>query len=229
LNVALSRVLRPSSVLATVVLLSLAGCASQRDYLFIVPNLTDIVTSQDPASGYRDAITVGPVSGGKDGSILSIPHISNADFQEALVRTLANAKLARAGNGRFRLDATLQLDQPFISINTTVTAKIAYRLTEVATGAVVYERLVATEGTVTYSEVPSGPERMRYANWRAVRANLRLLVGDLYALPGPATSSPRTLAPRRSCNSAGRWAWVRRERHGQGGRRTWSNALRCGS
>jgi hypothetical protein len=191
LNVVLAGVLRSLSVLATVALLSLAGCASQPDYLFIVPNVKDIVTSQDPASAYRDAITAAPVSGGKDVSILSIPYISNADFQESLVRTLANAKLASASNGRFRLDATLQLDQPFIAVNTTVTAKIAYRLTEVATGSVVYERFLATSGTVTYFEVPSGPERMRYANWRAVRANLRLLVGDLYALPEPATSSPR--------------------------------------
>ena len=188
----LAGVLRQLSVLATVALLSLAGCASQPDYLFIVPHVKDIVTSQDPASAYSDAITAAPVSGGKDVSILSIPYISNADFQESLVRTLANAKLASASNGRFRLDATLQLDQPFIAVNTTVTAKIAYRLTEVATGSVVYERLLATEGTVTYFEVPSGPERMRYANWRAVRANFRLLVGDLYALPEPATSSPRT-------------------------------------
>ena len=184
--------LRPLSALAAGAVLSLAGCASQPDYLFIVPNVKDIVASQDPAPIYRDAITAAPVSGGKDVSILSIPHISNVDFQEALVRTLANARLASASNGRFRLDATLQLDQPFVSINTTVTAKIAYRLTEVATGSVVYERLLATEGTVTYFEVPSGPDRMRYANWRAVRANLRLLVGDLYALPGPPTSSPRT-------------------------------------
>ena len=72
--------------------------------------------------------------------------ISNADFQESLVRTLANAKLASASNGRFRLDATLQLDQPFIAVNTTVTAKIAYRLTEVATGSVVYERLPGDGG-----------------------------------------------------------------------------------
>jgi hypothetical protein len=190
--VVLAGVLRALSVLATVAVLSLSGCASQSYSRFIGPNLRDIVTSQDPAAVYRDAITVAPVSGGKDVSILSIPYISNADFQESLVRTLTNANLASASSGRFRLDATLQLDQPFISMNTTVTAKIAYRLTEVATGAVVYERLLATEGTVTYFEEPSGPDRMRYANWRAVRANLRLLVGDLYALPEPPTSSPRT-------------------------------------
>jgi hypothetical protein len=188
----LAGVVRPLGVLATVAVLLLGGCAGQPNYLFIVPNVNDIVASHEPALAYRDAVTVAPVSGGKDVSILSIPYISNADFQEALTRTLANAKLASVGNGRFRLDATLQLDQPFISINTTVTARITYRLNDVATGSVVYERLLATEGTVTYFEEPSGPDRMRYANWRAVRANLRLLVGDLYALPAPAMSSPRT-------------------------------------
>jgi hypothetical protein len=78
----LTGVLRPLSVQTTVVLLLLVGCASQPNHLFIVPNVKDIVTSQDPAPVYRDAITAGPVSGGKDVSILSIPYISNADLQE---------------------------------------------------------------------------------------------------------------------------------------------------
>ena len=184
--------LRPLHVVAMVALLSLTGCADPPNHRFIVPNLKDIDTARGPAPAYREAITVAPVSGGKDVSILSIPYISNADFQESLVRTLTNAKLASASNGPFRLEATLRLDQPFIAINTTVTATIAYRLTEVATGAVVYDHTLVTPGTVTYFEVPVGSERMRYANWRAVRANLRMLVDHLYALPDPPTSSPRT-------------------------------------
>ena len=65
------------------------------------------------------------------------------------MRTLTNAKLASASNRRFRLEATLKLDQPLFSMNTTVTASIAYRLTEVATGAVVYDRTPVTQGTVS--------------------------------------------------------------------------------
>ena len=154
------------------------------------------------------------------------------NFSESLVRTLANAKLASASNGRFRLDATLQLDQPFFAINTTVTASIAYRLTEVATGAVVYERTTGDarhrehtstvhDGPRTYASMPTGGP---------CAANLRQLVQELYALPEPlTTSSRRTSAPRRSCNSAGRWAWARRGRRGRDGRRTWRNGPRCGS
>jgi hypothetical protein len=176
--------LRPLSVLATVALLSLAGCATYKPIsLDKVPDLSGIDTARGPAPAYRDAITVAPVSGGKDGSIFSIPHPSNAEFQQSLVRTLTNAKLASASNGRFRLEATLKLDQPLFSMNTTVTASIAYRLTEVATGAVVYDQTLVTQGTVSYFDMNDGPERMRYANWRAVAANLRQLVQELYALP----------------------------------------------
>jgi hypothetical protein len=174
--------LRPLTVLATVALLSLAGCAKAIS-LETLPDLGSIDMARGPAPAYRDAITVAPVSGGKDGSIFSIPHISNAQFQQSLVRTLTRAKLASASDGRFRLDATLKLDQPLISMNTTVTASIAYRLTEVTTGAVVYDRTVVTQGTVSYFDMNDGPERMRYANWRAVVANLEQLVQELYALP----------------------------------------------
>ena len=180
----ISGLLRPLGILVAVALLSLAGCATYKPMsLDTIPDLSGIDTAKGPAPAYRDAITAAPVSGGKDGSIFSIPHPSNAEFQRSLERTLANAKLASPSNGRFRLEATLKLDQPLISMNTTVTASIAYRLTEVATGAVVYDRTLVTQGTVSYFDMNDGPERMRYANWRAVTANLRQLVQELYALP----------------------------------------------
>jgi hypothetical protein len=176
--------LRPLSVLATVALLSLAGCATYKPIsLEKVPDLIGIDIARGPAPAYRDAITAAPVSGGKDGSIFSIPHLSNAEFQQSLERTLQKARLASASIGRFRLDAALKLDQPLISMNTTVTASIAYRLTEVATGAVVYDRTLVTQGTVSYFDMNDGPDRMKYANWRAVVANLRQLVQELYDLP----------------------------------------------
>jgi hypothetical protein len=180
----ISGLLRPLVILATVTLLSLAGCATYKPIsLDTIPDLSGIDTAKGPAPAYRDAITAAPVSGGKDGSIFSIPHPSNAEFQKSLERTLAIAKLASPSNGRFRLEATLKLDQPLISMNTTVTASIAYRLTEVATGAVVYDRTLVTQGTVSYFDMNDGPDRMKYANWRAVVANERQLVQELYALP----------------------------------------------
>jgi hypothetical protein len=186
-----ARLLRSFGVLAMVALLSLAGCAYQPDFS-TTPDLKDIDTSRGPAPTYRDAITAAPVSGGKDDHLFSVPNISNKEFQASLVRTLLNAKLASASNGRYRLDATLKLDQPFITINTTVTAIVAYRLTDVATGTVVYDKTLETPGTAQYMEIAVASERMKLANARALKANLRRLVEELYALPDSPASTPRS-------------------------------------
>jgi hypothetical protein len=76
----------------------------------------------------------------------------------------------------------------------TVTASIAYRLTEIATGAVVYQDTRTSVGTASLNDAVTNTNRLRIADERALRANLRKLVEDLYALPerGPLTSSRRT-------------------------------------
>jgi hypothetical protein len=76
----------------------------------------------------------------------------------------------------------------------TVTATVGYRLTEVATGAVVYTTTVTTLGTATLDDAYMSDTRLRIADERAIRANFRRLVEALYALPDrePLTSSRRT-------------------------------------
>lgn len=175
----------------TVVALTFVGaCASPPESAYMVPGLAGIDTARGPAPAYRDAITVGSVTGGKDTTILHIPYVSNADLRDALVQTLIRANLARAENGRFRLDAVLQkLDQPFIAFDMTVTATIAYKLTEVATGTVVYDKVLTTSAKATIIEHGVASERLRLANVRAVSANLQRLVDELYALPDRGVST----------------------------------------
>jgi hypothetical protein len=108
---------------------------------------------------------------------------------------LAAARLGSAQNGRFRLDAVLlTLQRPYAGFAMTVTATIAYRLTETATGTVVYTSTLTTPGTATLDDAVMNEVRLRIADERAVRANLRRLVEELYALPdrGPVISSRRT-------------------------------------
>lgn len=180
----------------TVVALTFVGaCASQPQSIFMVPDLAGIDTARGPAPAYRDAITVGSVTGGKDTTILHAPNVSNTDLRDALVQTLIRAKLARAENGRFRLEAVLQkLDQPFIAFDITVTATIAYKLAEVATGTVVYDKALTTSATAKFIEHGVGSERLKLANVRAVSANLQRLVEEIYALPdlGVSTAFLRT-------------------------------------
>ena len=76
----------------------------------------------------------------------------------------------------------------------TVTASVAYRLTEIATGAVVYQGTRTSVGSASLNDAVTNTNRLRIADERALRANLRKLVEDLYALPerGPLTSSRQT-------------------------------------
>ena len=137
-----------------------------------------------PAPAYRNAITVGSVSIGRDTGTPWRSAVGPDQVQEALVATLASAQLGRAANGRFRLDVMLlTLDRPYAGFAMTVTATIAYRLTDTASGAVVYNRTLTSLGTATLDDAVTNDNRLRIADQRAVGANLQQLVQDLYALP----------------------------------------------
>lgn len=168
--------------LVTAALALLGGCAQPVTPSAMVPDVTGI--SVGPTSPYRGAISVGQVSGGHPTSSLGVSQVSDADLRDALVRTLMDAGLGQTGGGRFQLDAVLQrLEQPFAGFAMTVSATIAYRLTEVATGRVAYDNTITTPATATLNDAIDGNVRLKIANERAVRANLRQLVEALYALP----------------------------------------------
>ena len=182
-------------LVAMFLLAGLGACATPAGYTSMVPELATADLGPGPAPSYRGAITVAPVSIGNDTSVPWTSPIGSAEFQEALVRTLMVANLASAQNGRFRLEATLlKLERPYAGFAMTVTASIAYRLTDTATGAVVYQDTRTSVGTASLNDAVTNTNRLRIANERAIRANFRKLIEDLYALPerGPLTSSRRT-------------------------------------
>lgn len=156
----------------------------------MVPDLAGLASG--PAPAYRQSIAAAPVGGGPGVSPLWTARIDNAQFQAALVSTLANAGLGQTNGGRFRLDATLmRLERPFAGYGMTVEAVVAYRLTDTVTGAVVYDASLATPGTATLDDAIDNDTRLVLANERAVQANLRRLVEVLYALPDRPLASPR--------------------------------------
>lgn len=172
--------------LVSTMLALLGACAQPVTPSAMVPDVAGI--SVGPTSAYRGAISVGQVSGGHPTSSLGVSQVSDADLRDALVRTLMDAGLGQTGGhtggGRFQLDAVLQrLEQPFAGFAMTVSATIAYRLTEVATGRMVYDNTITTPATATLDDAIDGNVRLKIANERAVRANLRQLVEALYALP----------------------------------------------
>ena len=139
---------------------------------------------QAPAPVYRNAVTVGSVTLGRDVGTPWTSAVSPDQVQQALVQTLAVAGLGQPANGRFRLDGMLlTLDRPYAGFAMTVTATIAYRLTDTVSGAVAYDRTLTSIGTATLDDAVANDNRLRIADQRAVGANLQQLVQDLYALP----------------------------------------------
>ena len=180
-------------LVAMLLLAGLGACATPASYTSMVPELASADLGPGPAPSYRGAITVASVSIGTDTSAPWTSQIGSAEFQEALVRTLMVANLAGAQNGRFRLEAVLlKLERPFAGFAMTVTASVAYRLTDTATGAVVYQETRTSLGTASLNDAIMNANRLRIADERALRANIRKLIEDLYALPDRSPDRPLT-------------------------------------
>ena len=180
-------------LVAMLVLGGLGACATPASYTSMVPELATADLGPGPAPSYRGAITVASVSIGTDTSTPWTSQIGSAEFQDALVRTLTLANLASPQGGRFRLDATLlRLERPFAGFAMTVTASVAYRLTDTATGAVVYQDTRTSLGTASLNDAIMNANRLRIADERALRANIRKLIEDLYALPDRSPDRPLT-------------------------------------
>lgn len=157
------------------------ACAPPANYSAMVAGAP---SGQAPAPVYRNAITVGSITPGRDIGTPWASAVGPGQVQQALVQTLAAAGLGQAANGRFRLDGQLMtLSRPYAGFAMTVTAAIAWRLTDTTNGAVVYDRTLQGLGTATLDDAVDNNNRLRIADQRAIRANLQQLVQDLSVLP----------------------------------------------
>ncbi|MFO1161781.1 MAG: hypothetical protein U1E60_23290 [Reyranellaceae bacterium] len=182
--------MRPIKTAAALVALTLVGaCASRSDLTLQPADLSGIDTARGPAPAYRDAVSLAPVSIGRDTGTPWTARFGGTQVQQALMESLLAAHLGTAQSGRFRLDATLlNLERPYASFAMTVTATIVYRLTDSLSGAVLYNQTVTTIGSASLADAITNENRLRIADERAVRANLRRLIEDLYSLPDPPRS-----------------------------------------
>jgi hypothetical protein len=126
----------------------------------------------NPVAKYRNAIAVRSVSGGQVMNVLTVPGVANEPFKAALESTLAyNGYLAQSGTPKFYLDAEIQnLDQPFIGLDFDVVADVTYKVSGAGAPAV-YP--IKAKGTATFSDSPIAIDRIRIANERAMRENLK--------------------------------------------------------
>jgi len=168
-------------MLAALSLVCVGACAPPANYSAMAAGAPP---GQAPAPVYRNAVTVGSVTLGRDIGTPWTSAVSADQVQQALVQTLAAAGLGQSASGRFRLDGQLlTLSRPYAGFAMTVTAAIAWRLTDTTNGAVVYDRVLQGLGTATLDDAIDNGKRLRIADQRAIGANLQQLVQDLSALP----------------------------------------------
>ncbi|MEN9904733.1 MAG: hypothetical protein RLZZ555_1298 [Pseudomonadota bacterium] len=129
----------------------------------------------------KGAFVVRNVTGGKATNPLWTSQVDNASFQQALSQSLAVAGYGAAPGqgGRYQIDADLQqLKQPLFGLTFDVLSTVQYTVE----GAGLRRQFpVSATGTATTSDAFVAIERLRIANERSVKENIKEFLRQLPA------------------------------------------------
>jgi hypothetical protein len=161
--------------------LGLSACASgAKPGAMLAPNTPQTTISAN--SSLREAVAIGPVSGGRETNPLWVSDVSSSDLAEALRLSLAVRTMLAIRNERFKLEATMiNLQQPMMGIDMTVTSRVRYRLTRLSDNAIVFEREITAPFTAAFSSSFYGVERLKLANEGSIRENISQFLAALIA------------------------------------------------
>lgn len=173
-----------------IIAIALGACASASKPGAMVAEVTDATIIADN-SPLRENVSVGEVTGGKETSPLWKSNVSNEDFAEALRQSLSAHAMLSMGEGTYRLDAKLiQLKQPMVAINSTVTSIVNYTLTDLASGETIFDETVEEAYTAKFGDALLGVERLRLANEGSIKQNISTLIRLLIERVDSAASTP---------------------------------------
>lgn len=178
-----------ASMLAALAAGLMAGCGTPSESLSMGLSAADALQMRAwVTDALRQNVALGPVTGGQAtnrwwGSKVSSQALEQA-FEDSL-RAVGMFPLVREA-GRYQLDIKLtDLDQPLVSLDTTVRLGISYSLIERSSKATVYQRTVRNAATVEIGDKLLPVERLRLANEAAIRDSIKLVLRDLLALQLP--------------------------------------------
>jgi hypothetical protein len=166
-------------VLGLFALLVLTGCASPARIEEMSINSS---SGQAVNAPLKKSIGVLEVTGGKETNPMWASQVSSESFQRALEISLRNVGLSDPllSANRYHLTADiLQVSQPVMGLDMTVTANVRYSLIETATRKEVFSKVIAGTYTAKFSDAFVGTERLKLANEGAAKTNIQLLVGEL--------------------------------------------------
>ena len=177
----MKKLLTPLLIISLLVLLQ--GCASPAQIGGMIEEKSRSVSNAPQQ--LRSNILVQSVTGGESTNPLWTSEIGSKEYQVALEQSLANAGLlgVTQNDNKYQLAVSmLQVDQPLVGFNLTVTAKVQYTLKETNSGSIVYSRFIIRPYTAVLSETIFLQKRLRKANEGAARENIKAFIDQLYSL-----------------------------------------------
>lgn len=166
-------------VLGLFALLVLTGCAAPARIEQMSINSSSVQAVNAPL---KKSIGVSEVTGGKETNPMWASQVSSESFQRALEMSLRNVGLSEPllSANRYHLTADiLQVSQPMMGLDMTVTANVRYSLIDTTTRKEVFSKVIAGTFTAKFSDAFVGTERLKLANEGAAKTNIQLLVGEL--------------------------------------------------
>jgi hypothetical protein len=167
----------------TAAMVLLNGCATNAEVGQMIMN-TPVKSKRLVSKNLKHNITVGEVGGGHETNPMWYPEINNAGFKEALAESLIQAQLYNnQDKAAYKLTANLlELKQPFMGMNMTVTCVVRYKLINVKTGKMIYNRKISAAYTAKFADNLVGIMRLKDANEGAARENITKFINGLYKL-----------------------------------------------
>ena len=157
---------------------ALYGCATPATPVAMTVSRSDL--SERTIAKSNVNFEVRNVSGGQDTNPLWTSQVDNNGFRNALTESLSKLGFSNASAGRtYEIDAELkELSQPFLGLDMSVTSTINYTV-EGNGRRKTYP--VTSTGTATMSDAFLGYERLRKANEKSIKENIKTFLRMLGA------------------------------------------------
>lgn len=133
-------------------------------------------------SSLNKSINVKESVGGKETNPAWTSEISNKEFTGAVKLSLSSRGLY-SEKGRYKLGIhMIEVDQPMLGFDMTVTTHTRYTLVDSETGKVVFEETVIAPYTATIGDAFIGSERLKLANEGSGKENIKKMIEKLSGL-----------------------------------------------
>lgn len=160
----------------TAIAVTLVGCAAPASHQGMTVASSDV--SPLKSEKLNQQVYVRNVTGGRDTNPAWISQVDSQSFRTALEASLSSLGYrSTSPDAKFRVDANLQdLHQPGFGLTFNVQSTVGYTVT---TESGSNNLPVTAVGTATISDAFIGAERMKIANERSIKENIKAFIARL--------------------------------------------------